>query len=218
MKKIKILFCLALTIFLVYCSSINSKKEVKNMSFQKIEFNNSAGYKIKGDLFLSKDSKKAVIFSGNILFSGEKWHNIAQDLKSKGVSSITIDFDGGNTHQNIIGAKKYLQKLGVEEFVLIAACGGSPELSKSIQEDASNVKKALLLAPTGSANIDNTEIEKLFVASQDDPFKNQIDINYNNSKNPKIQKIYEGAEHAEYLFESENTKDLNKTIIDFVLK
>lgn len=176
--------------------------------------------------YFDAGTKKVVVFAHGAVFNKESWYFLAEKLKAKGISSLSIDFRGygnskaGNSNQlhlDIIGAIDYLVKQGTAEIFIVGGSMGGAAVLRALDEiKQPSIKKVVLLAPAGGPAIKSEGINKFFIVSQKEGLYQSVLDTFTKSADPKTLKTYEGNAHAQHLFKSQHGDNVTSLIIDFL--
>lgn len=219
--KIRFYFSISLTM-VVLTTSVTMAQE----NFKMVNYSTEDGGSIEATLF-DAGKEKVVLFAHGAIFNKESWYFLAEKLWEKQVSSLSIDFRGyGNSksgstslkYYDILGAINYL---GVKGYIEINIIGGSMGAAAvlvaldHLQEAA--IRKVVLLAPAGGPPIESAGIKKFFVVSKEEGLYDRVQGIYNNSSEPKKLKVYPGNTHAQHMFKTDYSEELQKQIIKFMV-
>ncbi len=193
--------------------------------FKIVHYTTTDRGKIEAAYFDGK-SKQVVIFAHGGVFNKESWYFLAEKLKAKGISSLSIDFRGyGNSkakdndqkYLDVSGAIDYVSGMGMSDIYIVGgSMGGAAVLTALDKKEHTNIMKVILLAPAGGPAIKSTSIDKLFIVARGDRFYNGVKEIEEKSSQPKILKVYDGNAHAQHLFKSEHADDLVDRMIEFL--
>ena len=215
-------FILLISVSAITTLSINP---ILEKDFKLITYKTEDGGTIEASLF--EGSKNlGVIFAHGAVFNKESWYFLCRKLQSKGVTSISIDFRGyGNSKKgssddkayDILGAVGYLKSKGFKNIALVGGSMGGAAILNALEiKTDESLKKVVLLSPASDIGINNSTIEKLFVASEDEGLFSRVKTAFDSSVQPKQFKIYEGSFHAQHMFKSDYADELTQLIIDFL--
>jgi pimeloyl-ACP methyl ester carboxylesterase len=220
MEFIKILF---VTVVVIFSAAISSG--AAQDKFELVHFKTDDGGDIEASFFKA-DGDHIVIFAHGAIFNKESWYILAEKLQQKGVSALPIDFRGygnsksGNTSQkskDILGAIAFAKEKGFTNISIIGASMGGAAVLAALGNKVVPVSKVILLAPAGGSAIKSEAMKKLFVVSEKEGLYSRVIQIYEGSDNPKELKEFAGNAHAQHLFKTNNAKELEKLMIDFII-
>ncbi len=217
------------TSLILFCILVMSGTQSRIMAqddFKLVTFPTEDGGSIEAALF---DAGKAqvVVFAHGMIFDKESWYFLAEKFPDRQISALSIDFRGygnstsGNTNQkyyDILGAITWLKEQGYKEINLVGgSMGGAAVLAALDHFDDPVIRKIILLAPAGGPPVQSEQIDKLFVISKEEGLFDRVQNIYNHSAEPKQIKVYPGNAHAQHLFKTDYSEELQQLIIDFVV-
>ncbi len=194
-------------------------------NYQVVTFETKDGAQIEAAFFEAKKNQ-AVVFTHGAVFNKESWYPLAEKLKERGVSSLTIDFRGygnskpgksGRLYYDVLGAVNYLEQRGFEQIALVGgSMGGSAILHALNHEVNPKINRIILLAPATGEPVKSKTINKLFIVTKGDRFYSTVYDLFAASAEPKELKVYPGASHAQHIFKDESGPGVEILIIDFL--
>lgn len=200
-----------------------------------VDFNTPDGASITGELYGS--GKTAVIFSvmGNCK---PGWREFAQLTAAQGLMALTYPWRGCRASGNVDnveiqkfvddlrGAVSFMRDQGAEKIILAgASLGGCASAKLAVESGASGL--IIIASPPEipqwgfkieSAELD-TDIPKLFVTAENDDTVDPAKARalFDLAAESKEWQTYPGTAHGTDLFETENGKDLENRILEFIL-
>ncbi len=202
----------------------STTENTKN-KFKLVHFSTEDGAKIEAAYFeASKD--KIVIFAHGAIFNKESWYFLAEEFQKKGISALPIDFRGygkstsgstENKYYDILGAIAYAEAQGFTDINIVGASMGGAAVLAALSKSETPVQKVVLLAPAGGSAITSQKIKKLFVVSKKEGFYKTVLQIYSESAEPKTLKEFEGSAHAQHIFKTDNSEELQELILDFII-
>ncbi len=214
MKRVVIIaISLLISSAFIFDTSFSSNTKKRKFNFKKVKLELKNGDKSSAKFFQG-DSSSAVIFVSGALFNSKSWNLLADQLQSRGLSSLSLDEK--NT-SNVFSAIDFLKQKGNKQVALVGASMGGAVVLDVVNEPLDDiVKKVILLAPFSEKIITNKKLSKLFIVSEEDS-SDQVQVVYDKSSTPKKIKIFDGSAHAQHLFKSKHKEELTKLIIDFIV-
>ncbi len=215
----KFLFVYLIFIILFGCS----QKTTKNTTFiqQKINLTASDNFTIDS-FYCPAKSKIAVIYIFSRFGGNENWNFLAKKLVQNNISLITIEYVrglGGSKHyyKDVLSAITFLTKKGYKNIILISP-GKALVGVNGLLKHKNNIKKIILLGPNYGDEIQNENIEKLFIlAKKDEDYTYSKDV-YTKSSSPKKLIEYDFKDPAAFLFNSLYKDEVAKKILNFIKK
>ncbi len=217
------------TSLILFCILVMSGTQSRIMAqddFKLVTFPTEDGGSIEAALF-EAGKEQVVVFAHGMIFDKESWYFLAEKFPDRQISALSIDFRGygnstsGNTNQkyyDILGAITWLKEQGYKEINLVGgSMGGAAVLEALDHFDDPVISKIVLLAPAGGPPVPNETINKFFVISKEEGLYDRVQNIYNHSAEPKQIKVYPGNAHAQHLFNTDYSEELQQLIIDFVV-
>ncbi|MDH5399409.1 MAG: alpha/beta hydrolase [Cyclobacteriaceae bacterium] len=190
--------------------------------FEHVKFTTIDGGQIEGALF-EAGKERVVLFAHGAVFNKESWYFLCEELKRKGLSSLSIDFRGyGNSEKgssdqkyyDVLGAIEYLKEQGYKKIAIVGGSMGGGAVLRALEVEVDKkVDKVVLLAAAGGQPIMNKNVEKLFVVSKEEKAYERVVKLHEESAEPKTLKVYPGSSHAQHMFKTEHRDDLVRLII-----
>ena len=220
----KSIFILLLSMFTIIDNWEVNK--ITKDDFKLITYKTEDDGHIEAALFEGKKDL-AVIFAHGAIFNKESWYFMAEQLQSKSVSSLSIDFRGyghskkGSTDKkafDILGAITYLKEQGYKKIAIVGGSMGGKAILDAIEINKNiEIIKVVLLSPAaGGIGISSNSIKKLFVVSENESLFPVVNKIFNESSNPKQLKVFKGNFHAQHMFKGPYSNELSNLIIDFL--
>lgn len=202
---------------------------------ETVSFPTQDGGVVFADLYGNGD--KAVVLAHGGRFNKESWEPQAQALAAAGFRVLAIDFRGygkssgpgqadplsAPLHLDVLAAVRYLRKAGAKSVSVVGgSMGGTAAADASIAAKAGEIDNVVLLAAAASGPPDRIKGRKLFIAARGDttasgtPRLVKISEQFERVQEPKELVILEGAAHAQYLFETDQSERLMETILRFL--
>ncbi len=196
-----------------------------NRDFVDISCRAPDGAVIDGSLF-GHNAHLAVVLAHGAAFNKQSWYPLARRLSTAGFEALTIDFRGygrskggrsGALYQDILGAIDCLEQRGFRHIALVgASMGGSAVLNALAQTTDARISAAILLAPAGGPPLAQPGIRKLFVVSEEDGLRPEVERIFAASADPKTLRLFSGNAHAQNLFYTDHAAALDHLIVTFL--
>jgi pimeloyl-ACP methyl ester carboxylesterase len=160
---------------------------------------------------------KAVVLVPGFIFNKESWFPLAKTLQEKGIASLAIS---GKSPNHVRHAIQQLARRGHLEVILVGASSGGEAVLNAMEQVTSvaGVRKVVLLSPVRGNPLDDSEAEKLFIASSDEKAMANVQRLFDGSLEPKSLYPVEGKAHAQFLLFGENKDKVSSMIIEFIEK
>jgi pimeloyl-ACP methyl ester carboxylesterase len=200
---------------------------------EHVSFPTQDGGVVYADMYGKGD--RGVVLAHGGPFNKESWKQQALMLVKAGFRALAIDFRGyGQSHgpqsksgydgveYDVLAAVRYLHKTGAKTVSVIGASfGGAAAADASIEADAGEIDRLVLLAAWTDGPPEKIKGRKLFIVARDDgnddgPRLPKIRANYEKAVEPKELVILDGSAHAQYIFATDQGERLMREILRFL--
>jgi pimeloyl-ACP methyl ester carboxylesterase len=199
---------------------------------QSISFPTQDGGLIYGDLY-GKGSNAVVLAHGG-RFKKDSWVEQARTMAGAGFRVLAIDFRGegqsrggapGNDEQgrrfDLLGAVHYLRKTGAKSVSVVGASMGGDYAAEAAETEPAVIDRLVLLAAGAYTPLTKMKGPKLFILARDDanddgPRLPKIRSQYLKALDPKELIIVDGSAHAQFLFQTDQGKQVMHEILRFL--
>jgi esterase/lipase len=184
--------------------------------------------------------KRGVVLAHGGRFNKESWDKQAHLLVKAGFCALAIDFRGrglsrggsqaqgsdDGSRYDVLAAIRYLHQNGAKTVSVVGASfGGWAAAGASVESEAGEIDRLVLLAHSPIDNPEQIKGRKLFILSRDDvsgdnkiPRLPKIRDQYERASDPKELVILEGSAHAQLIFETQQSEKLMREILRFLSK
>ncbi len=196
---------------------------------QRVSFPTEDGGTIHADLYGKGD--RAIVLAHGAKFNKESWAKQVPPLQQAGFQVLAIDFRGygeskagpqarggyGDLYLDVLAAVRYLHQSGAKSVsVMGGSMGGGASEQAAEHARPGEIDRLILLAPAWVEHPEKLTGRKLFVTSRGDPRADKIQDEYKRAPEPKKLLLYDGAAHAQFLFETEHGPQLMQEILRFL--
>ncbi len=165
--------------------------------------------------YFPADNQQAVVFVPGFIFNKESWFNLAKTLQKKGVASLSIS---GKSILNVKAGILFLRNKGFKEICLVGGSSGAAAILNTLSSKTEDVTKVVTLSPVRGTPLSDKNIKKLFIVSKDEKSFQTVQKFYDESTEPKSIKVFEGKEHAQFLFFSPYKDEITQLIVNFIVQ
>lgn len=203
---------------------------------KQVSFPTEDGGLIYADRYGKGD--RGVVLAHGGRFSKESWEKQARVLARAGFSVLAIDFRGRGRSRggpqahsrddgarfDVLAAVRLLRQTGAKTVSVVGASfGGGAAAEASVEAEAGEIDRLVLLAHSPIDKPERIKGRKLFILSRDDfsgenkiPRLPKIRDQYERAPHPKELVILEGSAHAQLIFETEQGGRLMSEILRFL--
>jgi len=180
--------------------------------------------------------EKGVILAHGGQFSKESWAKQAQILSDAGFHVLAIDFRGyGKSHGpgdsdpmdaplhfDVLAAVHYLRRNGARIVSVIGgSMGGGAAGDASIRSKPGEIDRLVLLGAAPNDQANRLKSATLYIVARDDanddgPRLPKIREQYQRSPQPKKLIVLNGAAHAQWLFQTDQSERVMREILSFL--
>jgi len=180
--------------------------------------------------------EKSVILAHGGQFSKESWAKQAQILSDAGFHVLAIDFRGyGKSHGpgdsdpmdaplhfDVLAAVHYLRRNGARIVSVIGgSMGGGAAGDASIRSKPGEIDRLVLLGAAPNDQANRLKSATLYIVAREDanddgPRLPKIREQYQRSPQPKKLIVLNGAAHAQWLFQTDQSKRVMREILAFL--
>ena len=180
--------------------------------------------------------EKSVILAHGGQFSKESWAKQAQILSDAGFHVLAIDFRGyGKSHGpgdsdpmdaplhfDVLAAVHYLRRNGARIVSVIGgSMGGGAAGDASIRSKPGEIDRLVLLGAAPNDQANRLKSATLYIVARDDanddgPRLPKIREQYQRSPQPKKLIVLNGAAHAQWLFQTDQSERVMGEILAFL--
>jgi pimeloyl-ACP methyl ester carboxylesterase len=195
------------------------------------------GVDVKGDEYGS--GERAVILLHGGRFDRTSWKEQAEVLAARGFRVLAIDFrasvasrkgeetpclyDASCLAKDVLAAVRHLRLAGVKQVSIVGgSLGGGAAAQASIEAEAGEIDRIVLLAHMPIAEPERMKGRKLFITARDDrggsgrPRLEGISAQFERAPQPKRLVILEGGAHAQFIFATDQGPRLLEEILRFL--
>lgn len=187
---------------------------------------------VSADLYGS--GVRGVVLAPGGRFDKSSWESEARVLADAGFLVLAISFRGRGEsrvgtagadalHFDVLGAVRYLRKLGASRIAAVGASLGGWAVAEAVVVAApGEIDRVVLLAHSTTARPEQLHGRKLFIVSRGDtrgggvPRLAEIRDQYERAPEPKELLVLEGSAHAQFLFQTEQREQLLREILRFL--
>ncbi len=201
---------------------------------QPISLRADDGGKICADLY--GGGVRSVVLAHGGQFKKESWSAQARELRAKGFGVIAIDFrgfgcssgpgqadfDNAPFEKDVLAAVRYMKSHGAKTVSVIGASfGGSAAGDASIKAAPGEIDRIVFLGSAPNLPADGLKSRSLFILARDDrnaagPRLPAIRAQYEKAPQPKELILLDGSEHAQHLFETDQSARVMREIQRFL--
>lgn len=183
--------------------------------------------------------ERAVILAHGGRFDRASWKKQADVLAARGFRVLALDFrasvatrrgeetpclyDAACLAQDVLAAVRHLRRDGAKQIAIIgASLGGGAAAQASIEAQAGEIDRIVLLAHMLIDQPERIKARKLFITARDDrggsgkPRIEGIRAQFERAPQPKKLVILEGTAHAQFLFDTDQGPRLLDEILRFL--
>jgi len=180
--------------------------------------------------------EKSVVLAHGGQFSKESWAKQAQILTDAGFHVLAIDFRGygesrgpGDSdpmdaplHFDVLAAVHYLRRNGARTVSVIGgSMGGGAAGDASIRSKPGEIDRLVLLGAAPNDQANRLKSATLYIVARDDanddgPRLPKIREQYQRSPQPKKLIVLNGAAHAQWLFQTDQSERVMGEILAFL--
>src|SRR5215469_9713824 len=180
--------------------------------------------------------EKSVVLAHGGQFSKESWAKQAQILTDAGFHVLAIDFRGygesygpGDSdpmdaplHFDVLAAVHYLRRNGARIVSVIGgSMGGGAAGDASIRSKPGEIDRLVLLGAAPNDQANRLKSATLYIVSREDanddgPRLPKIREQYERSPQPKKLIVLNGAAHAQWLFQTDQSERVMREILSFL--
>jgi alpha-beta hydrolase superfamily lysophospholipase len=237
MPRVFVILTVLITVSISAFASEGRRQETSEPP-QEVSFPTQDGGLIYANLYGKGD--RGVVLAHGGRFTKESWEKQARGLMKAGFRVLAIDFRGrgksrGGTQTtpsdngvrfDVLAAIRYLRKSGAKTVSVVGASfGGGAAAEASIEAEAGEIDRLVLLAHSPIDKPEQMKGRKLFILTGDDfsgdnkiPRLPRIRDQYERASGPKELVILEGSAHAQSIFETEQGERLMREILRFLSK
>jgi len=190
--------------------------------------------RIQADLYGS--GARGVVLAHGGRFNKESWDKQAKALANAGFLVLAIRFRGdtfnpdgspgsvGSTTDNatdVLAGVSYLYQVGAKTiFAVGASLGGDAVGEANTRSTPEKITRSVFLASSGGDAPEKLSGRNLFIVARDDRNSSglrlkEISDHYERASQPKKLVLFEGAAHAQFLFDTEQGPHLMNEILRF---
>lgn len=199
-----------------------------------VSFPTSDSGLIFADLYGSGD--RAVVLAHGGRFNKESWAPQAKELAAAGFEVLAIDFRGyGPSHGpgdkdvlsapldlDVLAAVRYLHAHGAKSVSIVGgSMGGGAAGDASIESNPGEIDRIVMLGAAPNEPAEKLKSPSLFIVARDDtsgdgPRLPGIRAQYDKAPQPKKLVILDGSAHAQYLFQTDQSKRVMREILEWL--
>jgi pimeloyl-ACP methyl ester carboxylesterase len=203
---------------------------------QEVSFPTQDGGLIYANLYGKGD--RGIVLAHGGRFTKESWEKQARVLVKAGFRVLAIDFRGRGKSRggeqtkpsddgvrfDVLAAIRYLRKSGARTVSVVGASfGGGAAAEASVEAEAGEIDRLILLAHSPIARPEQMKGRKLFILTRDDfsgdnkiPRLPRIRDQYERASGPKELVLLAGSAHAQFIFETAQGERLMREILRFL--
>ena len=166
---------------------------------------------------------RAVVLAHGGRFNKESWAPQATVLAAAGFRALSIDFrdQGGKGHWDVLAAVHYLRNTGAKSVYVGGASMGGDYAAEAAEAEPAAIDRLVLLASGAYTPLKHMTGPKLFILARDDangdgPRLPRIRAQFALAHKPKKLIVLDGAAHAQFLFQTNQSKRLLREILRFL--
>jgi len=190
-----------------------------------ISFATADGGTVFADAY-GESGSDGVVLGHGAAFDKESWRPLAEQLAAKGLRVLAIDFRGWGKStagtakdalfEDLLAAVRHLHRDGAARVSLVgASMGGAAAVQAAARAAPGEIDRLVLLSPAGSAP-ERVGGDKLVVASEHEPAIERIQALYEKLAEPKRLVLLPGTAHAQHIFDTDQSKRLTATVVEFL--
>ena len=202
---------------------------------EPVRFTAQDGWNIYGDLY-GKGPRAVLLVHGG-RFNKASWARQAVAIAREGFTVLAIDLRGVGMSKegpagrrndiamplDLLAAIRFLQGNGAKSVAIIGASMGGNLAEEAFRVSKSGeIDRIVFLAHGAFGPPQALKVKKLFVVAKDDmgpgnvPRLKRIQIQYDQSPDPKELLVLDGDAHAQFLFETNQADRLLQAILKFL--
>jgi pimeloyl-ACP methyl ester carboxylesterase len=221
---VRVLF--ALTAALLFGTVVAAQKTVS--------FPTEDGGLIYADLYGKGD--RAVVLAHGGRFNKESWGKQARIFETAGYLVLALDFRGYGTSRgpgdsdsmsaplylDVLAAVRYLRKAGAKRISVVGGgLGGTAAGDACIASQRGEIDRVVVLGAAPDSPAEKLKCPALFMVARDNtsgdgPRLLGIRAQYEKTPEPKELIIFDGAAHAQFLFETDQGERVMREILRFL--
>lgn len=182
--------------------------------------------------------ERGVVLAHGGRFHKESWDKQARAMVKAGFRVLAIDFRGRGQSRgvartqtsddglrfDVLAAVRYLRQVGAKTVSVVGASfGGGAAAEASVEAEAGEIDRLILLAHSPIDKPERMKGRKLFILTRDDfsgdnkiPRLPKIRDQYERAPSPKELILLDGSAHAQYIFETAQGERLMHEILRFL--
>jgi pimeloyl-ACP methyl ester carboxylesterase len=193
---------------------------------------------VAGDIYGAGD--RGVVLAHGGRFDRTSWRDQALELAAAGFRVLAIDFraavaaragrespclyDETCLAKDVLAAMRYLRDTGAKSVSLVgASLGGGAAAQAAVEAATGEIDRVVLLAHMAITTPERIQGRKLFIVARHDtgsadvPRLPEIRAQYEKAPGPKELLVLEGSAHAQFIFQSPESKRLMREIMRFLI-
>ena len=179
---------------------------------------------------------RGVVLAHGGRFTKESWKPQAETLSKAGFRVLAFDFRGfGQSHGpgekdiftapmylDVLAAVRYLRQHGAKTVSIVGGSfGGDAAATACTQAKSGEISRLVMLASESDAPAEKIHVPLLMIVGRDDKSSSglrlpRIEAWFRNARQPKKMVVLDSAEHAQYLFLSEQGERVMREILAFL--
>ena len=200
---------------------------------QSVSFPTQDGGLIYADLYGKSD--RGVVLAHGGRFKKDSWQPRAKALEAAGFRALSIDFRGEGQSRggvqarsadddrrlDVLAAVHYLRTTGATTVSVVGASMGGDYAAEAAEAEPAEIDRLVLLGSGAYTPLITMKGRKLFIVARDDanddgPRLPRIRAQYEKASEPKALIVLEGAAHAQFLFQTDQSERLMREILRFL--
>ena len=201
---------------------------------QTVSFPTQDGGRIYADMYGKSD--RGVVLAHGGQFHKESWAVQARALTAAGFCVLAIDFrgfgrssgpgqadfDNAPFENDVLAAVRYLKTHGVKTVSVVGGSfGGGAAGDASIKSAPGEIDRIVFLGAAPNLSAEKLKSRVLFIVARDDagdggPRLPGIRAQYEKAPQPKELIVLDGSEHAQFLFQTDQSDRVMREILRFL--
>lgn len=199
---------------------------VLSEEFKEVSFKASDGGTIYANLYGEGD--RAVLLAHGSVFNKESWHDMALELKRRGLRAMAIDFrgygksvegsEGKARHLDVLAGVDYLKDHGAKSVSLLGGSMGGGAVAQATTEMKKGAVDRVIILAFPPASPEKMIGDKLFIVSENERMAQRVKDSFAKASKPKRLEVLPGDAHAQHVFKTDQGPRLTKLILDFLTR
>jgi pimeloyl-ACP methyl ester carboxylesterase len=181
---------------------------------------------VRADLYDGSGSAAVVLAHGKA-FDKASWRSFADFLTASGYDVLALDFRGyggsrpgketAALHEDVLAAVRWLRERGAPAVAVVgSSMGGGAAARAAVECSAGEIDRLVLISPAPIAEPERLRLRKLYLASAEEPFLDEVERQFERAPEPKRLMLLDGSAHGQHLFGTDQSGRLMTAVLDFL--